>query len=1062
MASETICLTIASQFGEEPDEFHLSNLFSKINQIDCEAVLILGDKCLKVILDRLPITKWRGSPLQIADLPGRWIIPTYHPRATLPFKYGGEDQFLWKLLIQWDIKKALGLSQGTSCPAQRNLLIHPSFAGVMEWLQECNLRALNGYTIDFDIELMNMEVSCISITWDWQNVMSIPFIDDQGLYWSPVQETEIWLSIAAILENPLYKKRGQNLIFDTHFLLKRYGIKTHNIDDTMVAQRIIMPDYPIGLDFITSIYTNHPYYKDEGKKYFGGGNWPQLWKYNATDSSICGEAFPKQLENLLAQNNYETYQRQVKMIEPLSYAMERGIRIDVKGMQEESNKVLKQIETLKEELNQICGYELNPNSPKQLIQHFYVNKKIPVYKKQGKVTTDEKALIRIARKGHPEAAKILEIRRAVKKRSTYLDIEKVDHDGRMRCSYNPVGTRYSRISSSESIFGTGCFSGDVEVLTKSGWIKIKELPDNVEIMQWDSHRNLTWTLPEKVSYKYSGKMITFNSRYHNCSYTPDHRIPTITSKNNLKVFRADNIGNNFNIPNSGYYNGEVTLKYARLIAMIQADGTIESSNIRLSFKKERKINRFISLCKMYNINYTEQKESKGCRRFCITAESAKYFISFFSCMGGKLFGEWIFNLSQFSIQELLDEIRYWDSHSRGNSFIYATAIKQNAEWILTLAHIGGYSGNIRTVKNNRGYGEGKDLTIYTVAIKPREIVYQDSSMVNYKIIYDEDVYCLKTETSFFMIKSNGMIVVTGNSNMQNQPHDIMKFFLADENYIYYGLDLSQAENRIVAYLGNVTQMMEAFESKLDVHSLTASLISGIPPDEIKRQDDEDICCYIGDGTKTWRFFGKKANHGLNYDLGYKNFAIQLQVTEKDASFIVDRYHLSYPGVRQGFHKYIKDCLAEDRTLTNLMGRRTVFLQEWGDDLFKEAYSCIPQGTVGDIINEWGIEYLYYNQDLFGPVEFLIQIHDQIGIQIPVSAGLDYHVKALKLLKESLEQPLTLPNGNQLIIPVDIVCGLTMYKGWCKKLKLLTTDELSSTYEVLLKEQHERATVQKLD
>ena len=746
--------TLAKQFGEVPDEFSLTAMAKELEQIPCSAVVILGEECLKLFCARTNIIKWRGSVLEMEKFTGKFIIPTFHPSCTIPLKYGGEGQYLNKLLIQWDLQKAARIASNGFQRSQRELIIAPTFLQVMQYLKTCEISGLEGKSIDFDIELMNMEVSCIAIGWDYKKIMSIPFINEKGLIWSPEQEMEIWLAIAGILENPKIKKRGQYLIFDTHFLLRKYGIKTHNIDDTMIAQKILMPDYPVGLDFITSIYTDKEYYKDEGKKYFSGGNWPRLWQYNATDASITGEAFPQQMESLQNQDNVETYNRQVKMVEPLCYAMERGIKIDVEGMHKAFLAAEIKIEELKKELHELCGYELNPNSPKQLINHFYVNKRIPPYKKNGKVTTDEKALVRIARRGHLEAAKILEIRRATKRKSTYLDITKVDSDGRMRCAYNPVGTRYSRISSGESIFGTG-------------------------------------------------------------------------------------------------------------------------------------------------------------------------------------------------------------------------------------------------------------------------------------------------------------------TNMQNQPHDILKYFLADPGYIYYGFDLSQAENRIVAYVGQIPQMIEAFELGLDVHSLTGSLISGLSVEEVKKQDDENICCPIGGGDKTWRYFGKRSNHGLNYDLGYKTFALYLEIPETDAKFIVDRYHMSYPGVRNNYHAYVRQQLGDNRTITNLMNRKTVFLQEWGDDLFKEAYACIPQGTVGDVINERGVEYIYYNQHLFHGVEFLIQVHDSIGVQIPVSLGLEYHAKVLCLIKHSLETPLNLPNENKLIIPVDIVAGLDLYKGHCKKVKATdeesTLQELSGIYEKLVKEHHDRTT-----
>ena len=88
---------------------------------------------------------------------------------------------------------------------------------------------------------------------------------------------------------------------------------------------------------------------------------------------------------------------------------------------------------------------------------------------------------------------------------------------------------------------------------------------------------------------------------------------------------------------------------------------------------------------------------------------------------------------------------------------------------------------------------------------------------------------------------------------------------------------------------------------------------------------------------------------------------------------------------------------------------------------------IPQSTVADKINEEGLIYLYYNQDKFHPVELLLQVHDSIGFQIPLSLPWEDHAKILLQLKESLETPLKTDNGIEFTIPVDFVMGTSLYK-----------------------------------
>jgi DNA polymerase I-like protein with 3'-5' exonuclease and polymerase domains len=225
-------------------------------------------------------------------------------------------------------------------------------------------------------------------------------------------------------------------------------------------------------------------------------------------------------------------------------------------------------------------------------------------------------------------------------------------------------------------------------------------------------------------------------------------------------------------------------------------------------------------------------------------------------------------------------------------------------------------------------------------------------------------------------------------------------------------------------------------------------------------DKEDVPAPMGDGSKTWRFWGKKANHGLNYDLGFKSFALYYEIPERDAKFIVEKYHQAYPGVRHGFHSYIKSCLRKSRTITNLMGRRTLFLDQWGDNLFKEAFSCIPQGTTGDKINEHGLIEIYYNPHQYGPVELLLQVHDDIGFQIPLSTGWRHTAEMLNSIKQSLEKPLTTHHGLEFVIPADLSFGTSLNKATCAEIKHSKwPNDLDTLANTLKKSYEELANVQ---
>jgi DNA polymerase I-like protein with 3'-5' exonuclease and polymerase domains len=575
------------------------------------------------------------------------------------------------------------------------------------------------------------------------------------------KQFEIMLLVAKIIQEPRITNVGANFIFDLQFLFHKYGIYPKGtIHCTQIAQKIAYPDLRAGLDAVTTMYTDIPYYKQDGKQWMKmqAGTWEQWWNYNGIDSIVPVEAFPKQIETLRKQSNIETYERQRKLISPLIYMSERGIRVDVQGMMEYKEEQQTKLDQLAEDLNQEVGYEINFNSPPQMMKYFYEECRIKPYfnRKTHKMTSDVDALKRIYRqnrKGSLAARLMLDIRSLSKRISTYLNIGKVDKDGRYRSSYKPVGAETGRLSSGETIFGTG-------------------------------------------------------------------------------------------------------------------------------------------------------------------------------------------------------------------------------------------------------------------------------------------------------------------GNQQNWPHDLLRFFLFDEGYIGYSLDLSQIENRIVAYVGGVISQIKAFEQGIDLHRLTASIIFGKPYNEISSEDGSSP---LGDGRQSERYWGKKGNHAINYDVGYKTFALKNEMPEGDAKRIIELIHQGYPQIRGGYHQVIQNMLKKNRTVTNLFNRKRLFLgpiipsypnipKNACQNTYREAYAQLPQSTTADKINEQGVEFVYYNQDLFKPIELLTQIHDSIVFQIPLTIPWTEHAKMISLIKDSLETSLTW-HETEFATPCDVAVGLNMEKDTMKEFKSKDVPNDINEFASLLRKTH---------
>jgi len=719
-----------------------------------KVVVPLGNVALYALTGLVKITKRRGSILPATLIPTK-CVPTIHPAAAL-------RDYISTYFIRFDLRRALAESEYEGINyTERRIIVEPSYHEVIEYLETILYRAEVDPNISLvvgtgnDIEVVNGEVDCISFTLSPTDGISIPFLINGNNYFTPDQELEIMRKISEILESPKIKKIGQNYIFDMSFLFRKYGIITRNFDCTMVAQGIAYPDFPKGLDFITSIYTKEPYYKDDGKKWFKiGGSYRDFWVYNAKDSLTCQESFPHILEKLRAQNNIEVYKRQRNLIPPLMYMQARGMRIDVESKNKSSMEADAKISEKLLDMCKLVGCDtamkvskepkiyrvtnkengtvtdvtqaeynayirnkqvLNVGSSQQLADLFYNKLGYQAYTKNGSVTTDDDALKRLVRKGVKEAIIIRDIRRISKLKGTYYDM-KLSEDNRLRSAMNPIGTVSGRLASSKDIFGEG-------------------------------------------------------------------------------------------------------------------------------------------------------------------------------------------------------------------------------------------------------------------------------------------------------------------GNVQNIPKVVQNYIIADEGYMMYVCDLSQAENRTTANIAPEPIMIQAFADGVDIHSLTASMISGIPADEIKRQDKANVLCPLGTGEYTWRFWGNKCNHSLNYDLGYKQFALRFEMGEGEAKQIVERFHRVYPGIRH-YHAWVRAALSANATLTNCYGRTRVFLERWGDELFKSAYSWIPQSSIADKINSEGINYIYYNQETFHYLELLNQIHDSLVFQIPIDIGFDKHADMLINIKKSLERPVTW-RDTSFVIPLDFKAGLSM-------------------------------------
>ena len=415
----------------------------------------LGNVPLYALTGRRGILRQRGSILESTLLPGKKVIPTIHPSATIARReedFWRSGQYLYRYFIVHDLMFVREQSEFPDIILrERKLYTNPTVEQACEYIKSCHKLPV----VAMDIEVMGYEVSHISVARSPNVSMCIPFVEGIKDNYSPPQETEIWYMLAKLFEDENVVKIGHNMTFDASFLLNKYGIKVRPIEDTMVAFGTAFPDFPKRLDFLQSLYCKgEPYYKDERKKHTKNPftSEERFRLYNAKDSAIPMEIYPEIRNDLGRLGNLSTYYWQRKLIEPLIYMQERGILMDVAELNRRSIAIGEAIKGREAELALTIG-DINIRSSKQLMEHFYIRKGIKPYLKNGRPTLDKTAMVRLSRRGYKEAQTILELRRLYKRKGTYYDVV-LDDDNRLRCFFNPI-TKSGRLSSSKTIFDTG-------------------------------------------------------------------------------------------------------------------------------------------------------------------------------------------------------------------------------------------------------------------------------------------------------------------------------------------------------------------------------------------------------------------------------------------------------------------------------------------------------------------------------------------------------------------------------------------------------------------------------
>ncbi len=262
------------------------------------------------------------------------------------------------------------------------------------------------------------------------------------------------------------------------------------------------------------------------------------------------------------------------------------------------------------------------------------------------------------------------------------------------------------------------------------------------------------------------------------------------------------------------------------------------------------------------------------------------------------------------------------------------------------------------------------------------------------------------------------------NNAQNFPKhsDIAGMYrrclIARPGNIFLMVDQISAEDWPVSALAGNTSALTELRSGVDRHTKLASAIFNIPvesrtPSEWKESME--------------RYLGKKTRHASNYDMGPGRMSDALAqegfaFSVNQCKLLLERVAVHDPNIKGVFHKYVQDQLNKTRTLTTPFGRERQFLGLRPNDsnytILKEAYSFIPQSTVGD---NTGFTVLKMESEYPDTERFIIQEgHDSIVQDVRTDA--ETVLKYLLRVCAAFKRTIRFYNGIEVEIPIEAEVG----------------------------------------
>ena len=250
-----------------------------------------------------------------------------------------------------------------------------------------------------------------------------------------------------------------------------------------------------------------------------------------------------------------------------------------------------------------------------------------------------------------------------------------------------------------------------------------------------------------------------------------------------------------------------------------------------------------------------------------------------------------------------------------------------------------------------------------------ESVERESAMPMYDIAVED----VEQYTAHGIVVHN-----SSNPNLQNIPirtergREIRKAFIAEDGHQLLAADYAQIELRIIAHMSGDESLKAAFSEGLDIHSATAAHVFEKSIAEI---------------TRTERNMVKQVNYGIPYGISAFGLAQRMNISNKEAGALIDRYRQSYPDVIEYLDGLV-DVARSKGYAETLLGRRRYLPQITSrnprDRAFAErvALNMPIQGTQADMIKLAMVHVARRLRADGLAARMILQVHDELVFEVP--------------------------------------------------------------------------------